>query len=161
MKKINSNLAYAILCMHIDNLEKRYERFKILNVSESRLYSMLMSEEHRSTINKRIETADMAITGKLSRGEITPMMLPEKCRTRSSYIYYLRYLKNAVFPFDPVKADELASEAYKSILLNPLIENKDYFDEHYFSVLFANRRKYYVEQKTADRIFDGAIRKSV
>lgn len=161
MKKINSNLAYAILCMHIDNLEKRYDRYRILNITGSRLYSMLTSEKQKSMIDDKIESAYFAIAGKLCRGEITPMMLPEKCRTRSSYIYYLRYLKNAVFPSDPVKADELASEAYKSILLNPLIENKDYFEEHYFSVLFANRRKYYVEQKTADRLFDGAIRKSV
>lgn len=160
MKTVNSNIAYTVLCMHIDNLEKHYEKYRILSIPESRLYSMLTSKKQRDIIDNKIEEAAMSIVGKLSRGEITPMMLPEKCRTRSSYIYYLRYLKHAVLPADPIKADELAFEVYKSIMFNDLIADKDYFDRDYFDVLLSRGKKYGVEQKEGNRFFDRALKQN-
>lgn len=158
MKTISSNLAYAILCSHIDNLEKRYEKYRISSISETKLYSMLTSKKQRDIIDNKIEKAVMSIIGKLSRGEITPMMLPEKCRTRSSYTYYLRYLKHAVYPLNPAKAEELALEAQKSILVNPLIDDIFYFDKDYFTILLSSGRKTNVEQKEGNRFFDGTVR---
>lgn len=157
MKTISSKAAYTVLCMHIDNLERRYEKYRILSIPETKLYSILTSKKQRDIIDNKIEEAAMSIVGKLSRGEITPMMLPEKCRTRSSYIYYLRYLKHAVLPSDPVKADKLAFEVYTSIMFNDLIVDKSYFERDYFSILLKGK-KYGVEQKEGNRFFDRALK---
>lgn len=154
---ISSNLAYTILCMHIENLEKRYEKYRISSIPETKLYAMLTSKKQRDIIDNKIKEAVMSIIGKLSRGEITPMMLPEKCRTRSSYIYYLRYLKEAVYPSDPSEAEKLALEVRLSILVNPLIDDVFYFNKDYFTILLSSRRKTDVEQKEGSRFFDETV----
>lgn len=158
MKTVSSNVAYAVLCMHIDYLEKHYEKYRIMSIPETKLYSILTSKRQRDIIDNKVEEAAMSIVGKLSRGEITPMMLPEKCRTRSSYTYYLRYLKHAVLPSDPIKADELAFEVYTNVMFNDLIANKSYFDIDYFSILLSKGKKYGVEQKEGNRFFDRALK---
>lgn len=137
---ITPDAAYDRLCTHIEDFEKCNDTYHILNIEECELFEVLIPDQKNSVIEKS-EQAYWSVINKLCSGKITPMMLNDASRTRSAYIYYLRYLRDTVLKEDHVKAEKLAEEVYTFIQTDDYITDKHYFDEDYFSVLFSTERK--------------------
>lgn len=130
---------YGTLCYDIDILLKLNDKYQLCQIKQSELFERLTNEQ-KSNILEKLQKAEETISCRLMHGEITPMDIDEQGRTRDDYITYLCYLKHSVFPSDPQKAQKLAFEVYKCVLLDEYIDNKEIFDE-YFSLLLNWKKK--------------------
>lgn len=150
--------AYHILKMHMKTLANRNDIKGLEKTLDSRLFKMLPSDLQRAMQEELFE-AQYVIIGRLANGEITPMMLTAKNKRKSVYIYYLRYLRDVVHRENPAKAKQLAHDVLLDILFNDKIQNKDAFDDSYFSVIFMWGENTDEQQRKSNHLFDTAIRK--
>lgn len=149
-----SRRAYAVLQMQIQTLLKKNDRVGIMSLTDNRAYGML-TPELRKKMDDELEAAVYTIVGRLVNGEITPMMLSPRNKTRAAYIYYLRYLKYLQRD-NPELARDLALKVDVDVQLNENIVNKHTFDDDYLIPLLLRRETSNEPEKT-NYLFDKAL----
>lgn len=144
---------YGTLCYDIDMYVKLNDKYQLWQIKQGELFERLTNEQ-KNDILEKLQEGEETISCRLMRGEITPKDIDEQGRTRGDYITYLCYLKYIVYPSDHSKAQKLAFEVYKCVLLDEYIDNKEIFDE-YFSLLLNWEEKEDVVKRS--RLYDGAL----
>jgi hypothetical protein len=112
-----------VLELHIGRCSENNDMYRLLGVDSTILYKALPPKKQKAIFDMMME-ANYQISAKISKGELTPMMM-DKDNKSYGYLKFYYYLTRTLVQKDSKKAKQFAFEVYNEILSDTTLIEKD------------------------------------